>query len=395
MFPRRNQPLWYLDFKGATSLARLGFLEAVARALLSAVVPLAALEALDDKATVSWVYTLGAAMALAVTLNTAVAERFVLRRWVTTAGLLALIGSSVVFAYADGVVFAVGIALLAAAASIFSVTLSLYIMESVDTSDLRRSESRRLVYAGAAWLLGPAGGAFLADRLDSRLPFLVSALVAAAALGYFWALRLGSNPVLVAPTAPPPNPLVAVPRFFRQRPLRIAYCITLVRAMFWVAIFVYGSIYVVEAGLPTWASGVFLSLVATLLFAAPLIVDVAERFGTRRTIQSAFWALTAAMLVLAVLREPTPAGLIAWAVGAFAGSTLDVLGNLPFMRVVDPSDRVEMTAVFSTWRDTSALAAPLLAAVVLSVAPFWAFYCVLAVLAAATGWYARLLSDDL
>ena len=395
MFPRRNQPLWYLDFKGATSLARLGFLETVARALMSTVVPLAALDALGDKASVSWVYTAGAGLALLVTLNTGLAERFVLRRWVTTAGLLSLISSAGVFVVADGASFALGIALLAAAASSFSVTMSLYIMESVEAVELRRSESRRMMYAGAAWLIGPAGGIWLADNVTETLPFLLSATLATGALGYFWALRLGDNPVLKAPTTPAPNPFVAVPRYFRQRQLRIAYSVTLVRAMFWVAIFVYGSIYVVEAGLPSWASGVFLSLVAMRLFGAPLVVRVSDQLGTRRTIQAAFVVLAVAMLGLAVLGSPTPGGLAFWVLGAMAASTLDVLGNIPFMRSVDPSDRVEMTAVFSTWRDVSALLAPLFAGLVLAVAPFWVFYLVLGGLAAATAWYSRLLPAEL
>lgn len=395
MFPRRNQPLWNLEFNGSVSLARLGFLETSARAMISTVVPLAALEALGDKGSVSWVYAAGAAMALLVTLNAATAEKFVLRRWVTTAGLLSLMGSSAVFVVAEGALFAIGIALLAAAASIFSVTLSLYIMESIDTSELRRSESTRMMYAGGAWLIGPAGGVWLSEQLDDRAPFLVSALLSTAALAYFWALRLGSHPVLVTPTRRATNPLRSIPKFFARPELRIAYSVTLVRAVFWVAIFVYGSIYVVEAGWPTWASGVFLSLIASLLFAAPLTVRLSDRLGTKTTIRSAFVCLAVAMSCLALIGDPRPIGVAAWVAGAAAASTLDVLGNIPFMRTVSPDERVEMTAVFSTWRDVSALAAPVTAGLVVAVAPFWMFYALLATAALATARYTGGLPDEL
>ena len=280
MFPRRVQPLWYLEFEGAQSLAKLGFLETSARSIVSGVVPLAAIDALGDKQSVSLAYVAGAVVALVVTLNLGVLERRFMRRWVTTLGLTLLVGAAAVFSFADDALVSVGIGMLASAASVFSVTLSLFIMESVTKTDLARAESRRLVYAGAAWFIGPAGGVWLYESVSTTAPFLVSALLATAALGYFWALRLGSNPALSTPKTTATNPLRTIPRYFRQRYLRIAYAVTLVRAMFWVAIFVYGSLYVIDAGLPTWASGVFLSCIAALLFFAPIVGVMSARIAT-------------------------------------------------------------------------------------------------------------------
>ncbi len=60
---------------------------------------------------------------------------------------------------------------------------------------------------------------------------------------------------------------------------------------------------------------------------------------------------------------------------------IDVVNNIPFMRTVRPRQRVEMTTVFSTWREMSALLAPAIAAAILLIAPFWTFYLLLATLA--------------
>jgi len=385
MFPRRVQPIWYLEFAGAKSLARLGFLETSARSIVSGVVPLAALDALGDKQAVSWAYVVGAACALIVTLNVGMLERRFARRWVTTLGLVFLIASAATFTFIDGAMLAVGIGLLASAASVFSVTLSLFIMESVEKRELARAESRRLVWAGAAWFIGPAGGVWLYESVSQTAPFLVSAVLASAAIGYFWALRLGSNPALSEPTSTATNPLVTVPKYFKQRYLRIAYLVTLVRAMFWVAIFVYGSIYVIEAGLPNWAAGVFLSCIAALLFFAPAVSVLSDRVGTRTTIMIGFAAIAAGMVFLTLLGAPTWVGIIGWAVSAIGASIVDVVGNIPFMRTVKRRDRVPMTAVFSSWRDVSALAAPAAAGLVLIVFPFWVFYLLLAGLAGLAG----------
>jgi MFS transporter, ACDE family, multidrug resistance protein len=48
---------------------------------------------------------------------------------------------------------------------------------------------------------------------------------------------------------------------------------------------------------------------------------------------------------------------------------LDVAGGLPFMMAVKPSERSEMAAVYSSFRDVSGIATPGMAWLVLWVAP--------------------------
>ena len=395
MFPRRVQPIWQLEFRGSPSLVRLAFLEQCSRSIISTVVPLAALEALGNKGSMSWAYAAGAVLAITVTLSLSIAERLVMRKWITTTGFTFFLTALAIFVVADGPIFALGIGLLASATSIFTVTLSLYIMESIASDELSVAESSRMLCAGVAWLIGPVGGIWLHDHIDINAPFIVSSLLALAALGYFWAIRLGGNPAVTAPTHRPGSPIHHIVRFFRQPAMRIAYAITLVRAMFWVAIFVYGSIYIVESGLPRWVGGVFLSSMAGLLFLAKGVARLARRWGTRAIIRLSFGLVAVSMVSLALIGQPRPIGLIAWAIGAVGASALDVLGNIPFMRSVGTEDRSAMTSVFSTWRDLSALVAPLIAALVLAVAPFWVFFAILAALSAATANYARGLAADL
>jgi hypothetical protein len=48
---------------------------------------------------------------------------------------------------------------------------------------------------------------------------------------------------------------------------------------------------------------------------------------------------------------------------------LDVVGGLPFLMSVKPSERTEMSAVYSSFRDVSSVLTPGLAWAVLAVAP--------------------------
>ena len=97
------------------------------------------------------------------------------------------------------------------------------------------------------------------------------------------------------------------------------------------------------------------------------------------------------MVVLFLLGEATPIGLLFWVIASLGGAVVDVLGNIPFMRLVKPRERTEMTMIFSTWREGSQLLTPLLVSMVLLVAPFEVFYLLLAVILMLAGGMATFL----
>ena len=188
------------------------------------------------------------------------------------------------FLFVDNWLLAIGIGLVAVAAGVFSVCLALFIMEYIDKRDFVRNESRRMFNNGLAWTVGPTLGLWLYTSVDERLPFIVAIGAALVSLGFFWVLRLGANPVLVKPRSRAPSPMRNIPRFFRQRYLRIAYAVTVVRGMFWVSFFVYAPIYVIEAGLSRFWIGIMISSVSALLVFSPVVERMAARYSARRVI---------------------------------------------------------------------------------------------------------------
>jgi MFS family permease len=388
---RRPEGLSQIESDAGDELARLSGLEGLSRSVIVGVVPLTALDALGSKAAVSYVFLGGATITLLFTLNVDRLERRMQRRWVVTMSIGCLVAAMLLFMFAGGPFFAVAIGLRSAQASLFSVCLSLYIMDYIGKRELATTESRRMVYSGAAWLVGPLVGVWVWTRVDPRAPFVLSIVVALATLAYFWRLRIHRNPVLLTPTTTVAHPLHNIVRFFAQRHLRIAYAITTSRAVFWAALFVYGPIYVIEAGLPTWMAGAFLSTASAMLFVGPLVARSAERFGSRQIIIGAFLLMAASMTGLALVGDATRFGVGLWITGAVGGAMLDVLGNIPFMRTVKPRERIAMTTVFSTWREMSFLIAPAIAAVALAVGSFWLLYLVIAMMLAATAVAASFL----
>lgn len=380
MFDRRPAALLVVSGRAGESFARLNALEGIARSLLMGVIPLLALEALGSKEMVTRAYLLASILTLAITLNFAMLERLLQRRWVVTLGAACTMIAMTILILGEGMIMALGIGLQQAAASLFSVCLSLYIMDYIGKQELIYTETRRMLYAGIVWMVGPILGLWLWENAASWAPFALTVFAAASMLSYFWYLRLGHGQGIQKARSHSVNVIKIIPRYFKQRPLRIAYWITMSRSIFWVTLFIYGPIYVIEAKLPVWVAGGLLSLASALLLISPLIRRFAGRVGTRLTIIIALVLAGSSMLMLYAIGEPKPIGLVFWVSAALGGVTLDVLGNIPFMRMVKPRERIEMTMIFSTWREGSQLLTPLLVSTVLLFAPFEIFYVLLALL---------------
>jgi ACDE family multidrug resistance protein len=361
-------------------LSLLNALENFSRALLVGVIPLLALEALGSKEAVTRAYLLASLLTLAVTLNFAVLERRLKRRRVVTLGAVFSLTSALIFWFGGGYELAAAIGLQKAGGSLFAVCLSLYIMDHIGKKELVLTESRRIFYSGIAWIVGPMLGVWLWNQAGHWTPFALTMLISMLALAYFWYLRLGDYAVISRAKKPSSNPLVLIPRYFSQPGLRIAYLVTLTRSIFWLTLFIYGPIYVVEAGLPSWVAGALISFTSALMLLSPLIRNLVHRRGTRIVIVVAQNICAAALVLLFLTGEPKPVGLVYWMLASLGAAALDVVGNIPFMRMVKPRERSEMTMIFSTWREASNLLTPLLVMLVLLVAPIEVFYLLLALL---------------
>jgi len=391
LFDRRPAALLVVSGSSGESFARLNALEGIARSLLVGIVPLLALEMLGSKELVTRAYLVGSLLTLAITLNFANLERLLHRRWVVTLAVGFTLVAMGILLLGDGMIVALAIGLQQAAASLFSVCLSLYIMDYIGRHELIYTETRRMLYTGIVWLIGPTLGLWIWDRGLAWLPFVLTSCGAIGMLAYFWYLRLVPRSGIDPARSQPPNIFRIIPRYFSQRPLRIAYWITISRSIFWVTLFVYGPIYVVEAELPAWVAGGLLSIASALLLVSPLVRRIAGRYTTRRVIVGALLLTGGSILMLYLIGPPQPIGLAFWLSAALGGVTLDVLGNIPFMRMVKTRERTEMTMVFSTWREGSQLLTPVLVSMVLLVAPFAYYYVLLAALLFAAAFTATWL----
>ncbi|MCX7646944.1 MAG: MFS transporter [Rhodobacteraceae bacterium] len=366
----RNLPLAlkHSPASRARGFALLAGLDACVRGMLISVMPLVVYRALDDAALVSQLYFVVGVFSLVAGLLVPSLTRIIPRRWTYTLGtLLYVAGSGLAIAGGPVLIPAALLSFTVGTVTIF-VCLNAYVLDYVARADLGHSQSLQMVYAAAAWTAGPVLGVWLLE-VWPPLPFLAAGAAAVILLGTFWSLRLGNGKEIQRARAPAPNPLAYLGRFMAQPRLVAGWLFAVIRSCGWWVYVVYVPIFCIEAGLGDKVGGTVLSATNALLFAAPLMLVWVNRATVRVTVRGAF-AAGGALFVAAALAAPWP--WVAVALIVLASVTLvllDVAGGLPFLMAVKPSERTEMAAVYSSFRDVSGIVTPGVAWLVLLVAP--------------------------
>lgn len=353
---------------GVQGFALLTGLDAAVRGTLISVWPLVAYESLGSASGVSRLYFFVGILALLVGLATPWINRFVPRRWVYTLGSACYLAGTGLAALGQGWSVAAGLGLTSVATVLTFVCLNAYVMDYITRQDLGRGESLKLVYGALPWAVGPILGVWLL-KLWGPAPFLLAMAFALAQAGTFWAMRLGNGKLIQKARGRAPNPLAYLGRFFAQPRLVAGWLFAVIRSCGWWVYVVYLPIFCIEAGLGDQVGGFALSASNALLFLAPVMLRWMNAHSVRHAVRTGFLG-AAAFFLLATFGGAVPPVAVA---ALFAGSVflvlLDMCGGLPFLMAVKPSERTEMSAVYSSFRDVSGILTPGVAWLVLLVLP--------------------------
>ena len=362
----RHPPAAAARKPGAKAFATLSGLEATIRGMLLSVFPLAMYNALQDAGRVSSVYFVIGVLSLCVGLLLPWINRLVPRRWLYTIGAsLYAVGGIAGAMGGMGIVVALCVCTLATVTCF--ICLNAYVLDYVAKNDLGKTETLRMFYSALAWSAGPVTGVALM-KLWEPLPFLIAGSFAAVQIGVFWWLRLGNGKLIQKARGPAPNPLAFLARFFAQPRLIAGWLFAVIRSCGWWGYIVYLPIYAIENGLWDELGGVLVSITNAFLFVSPLMLRWVQRRSVRVAVRTGFFCAATGFLLAAV--SPLPGLAVAC---LFVSSTflilLDISGGLPFLMAVKPSERTEMAAVYSSFRDVSGILTPGIGAVILLVAP--------------------------
>ena len=353
--------------------ALLAGLEAAVRGSLISVMPLVVRDAMGSTVGSSKVYFFVGLISLSWGLMVPWANRKVPRRWMYTGGCcLYLVGMCLALI---GTPFSVSVALMcnAMATATTFVCFNAYVLDYVDRANLGRGQSMQMFYAATPWALGPVLGVWLHDYWRP-LPFLIAGGFAVTLLCAFWILRLGNGKQISKARRPPINPLAYLGRFAAQPRLIAGWSFAVIRSTGWWVYVVYLPYFCIEQGLGNKVGGVALSLSNALLFLAPTLLRLARKRSVRVSVRMAFGFCGAFFLLSSLVSGLPWLTVLAMMAASVLLVTLDVIGGLPFLMSVKPSERTEMSAVYSSFRDVSSIVTPGMAWAVLAVAPTAAIF---------------------
>jgi ACDE family multidrug resistance protein len=142
-----------------------------------------------------------------------------------------------------------------------------------------------------------------------------------------------------------------------------------IRSCGWWVYIVYLPIFAVKSGLGDQLGGIALSISNGALFVTPLMFRFMQRHSVRVAVRTGFMVSGLLFVLAGILQGVPPAAVLCLMLGSFFLILLDVSAGLPFLLAVKPSERTEMSAIYSSYRDVSGILTPGAAWLVLLVAP--------------------------
>ena len=354
---------------GIPAFAIIGGIEAVVRGIALSVYPLLMYRAWGDAVVVSQMYFGVGVLSLLTGLAVPLLTRHVPRRFVYSMGALLFVLSAGFGVVGGKMTTAALLCHVMGTATVF-VCFNAYVLDNVPKLALGQLESRRLLLGAFGWTVGPLLGVWLV-RFWHGAPFLIVGVAALAMLGAFWLLGISHGRVAVvhAGARNSPNPLVYLRRFVGQPRLVAGWLFPVLRSCGWWVYTVYVGIFAIQNGLGDQVGGMASSLANMGLFMAPLMLRWMQRNSVREAVRTGF-LVSGACFVLAAFISPLPWATVAVLVlASYFLVLLDVCAGLPFLMSVKPSQRTEMSAVYSSFRDVSGILTPGVAWLVLQFSP--------------------------
>jgi ACDE family multidrug resistance protein len=367
---QRRLPEWvrHAPTPGVRGFAVLAGIEAIARGILISVFPLIVYNALQDAKLVSEAYFLVGIVSLTSAMMVPWVVRYIPRRYVYSAGSVGFaIGSLLAI---QGTPLFVLTALLLNTVSVVTifVCFNAYVLDYISKVEMGNCETSRMFYSALGWTVGPVAGVALMKWWEPA-PFLISSFAALIMLGVFLYLRLGNGRLITKAKKPPPNPMAFLGRFFEQPRLVAGWLFAVIRSCAWWVYVVYVPIFAIETGLGDQIGGVILSITNGTLFLTPLMLRWMQKRSIRQAIRLGF-SISGLLFISASLFLGYPfAAIFSLMLGSFFLILLDVSAGLPFLLAVKPSERTEMSAIYSSYRDVSGIVTPGVAWLVLLFGP--------------------------
>ncbi len=369
MFERRI-PEWlrHAPAPSVHGFAVLSAFEAVTRGILISVFPVALYDAMGDAGIISSIYFVIGITSLLTGLLVPFLNRVIPRRWMYGVGALGFVIGAFAAVIGTPEMIILALVLSSLATVVTFVCFNAYVLDYISRVELGKCETLRMFYSALGWAGGPVLGVILWGWWKPA-PFLISGISALIMLGAFIYLRMGDGKLITRARHAPTNPIAYLGRFFQQPRLIAGWLFAVIRSCGWWAYVVYLPIFAVENGLGDTLGGTLLSVTNSALFLSPFMLRWMQSHSVRFAVQTGFLVCGVLFCGAGIGSAAPLSAVVLLFFGSFFLILLDICAGLPFLMSVKPSERTEMSAVYSSYRDVSGILTPGVAWLILSAVP--------------------------
>jgi hypothetical protein len=325
-------------------------------------------DALKDAALISSIYFIIGIISLTMGLLVPFLNRLIPRRWMYGIGASGFVIGSSLAVLGTPEMIVLALALNSLATVITFVCFNAYVLDYISRIELGKCETLRMFYSALGWTVGPVLGVMLWGWWKPA-PFLISGTAAIIMLSAFLFLRLGNGKLITRARRAPTNPIAFLGRFFQQPRLIAGWLFAVIRSCGWWAYVVYLPIFAVENGLGDRLGGTLLSVTNAALFLSPMMLRWMQNHSVRYSVKTGFIGCAVLFIAASIGAAAPVTTIVLLFVASFFLILLDICAGLPFLMAVKPSERTEMSAVYSSYRDISGIATPGAAWLILLVVP--------------------------
>ncbi len=349
------------------TLAGIYGLDNISRAVLSSVVSINGLELFGSAYGLSISFFISSIVCIPIILSAGFLIQVFSRRILFSISCLVAFMSVPLFLLNTTEGFILANIFRMGSAGIIMMCISLYTMDFISKNQLASAESRKIFMAGGAYVLFPGIGTWSYVNIGQEAPYLLSGGFIILLGLVFWILRIKEAEQIRKPKEKHLSIRKNLMIYFRNPHMRIAYLIALARSSAWVVFFIYGPVYLLNLGIETQYIGFIMGAIISILFFSSYFARLATFLGIRQTIFYSFLLSGVCFAFVGILPPSIFFGILLLVIATLGIDMLDIIGNIPFMRMVTPKIRTEMTTVFSTWREFSLVLTPGISALILTI----------------------------
>jgi len=380
----QSKILAYQNNSHGHNLAWLAFLLSLGIAVIETILPNFAKKILGNEVLVGYFYaTLSLVMLAGNLLLCFILERISkIRFFYFSSILLALSSLAFIFIVSPFSFISIQYLRTIIFAFVF-LSLGLMVRDFTPKEQLGRAEGARFVFSNIGWFIGPILAGVLAKTYGNNSVFLFSAGIFFLLILFFLHQHFFEEKQFLSSQCDFQSHhfLHNFSDFFQSHKRKLSYLVGFGLGMWWVVVYVYFPLFIINRGLDETAVGIFLAGVTIpLLLFEKFAGRIADQYGINHPLIFGFSLLGVAGISAFFINDQTYLVLLFFILASIGAAFIEPLQEMYFFQATDEKEENRLFGIFYTSNSLAKFIMPLLASSIILFFKFEYIFFVIGIL---------------